>query len=119
VGHLTELRRVASGGFTVEEAAPLDAGADVLGARLIALGTAARKALPAVTLTEAGAREARFGRRVPREEMTGDVREGVASAWLDEAGALVAIGRVEGDGRVLRGFAPGERSGAGAGAGAE
>jgi len=104
VGHLKGLRRVDSGGFTVDEACALDAEPDALRARLIPLAAAARRALPALILTELGVREARFGRRVRREDLGGDAPVGVPSGWFDEGGSLVAIGIVEEDGRVLRGF---------------
>jgi hypothetical protein len=55
-------------------------------------------------LTEAGAVDAGHGRRV----RPGDIQvtaNGVC-AWLDPAGALVAVGKVDasGAGKVLRGF---------------
>jgi tRNA pseudouridine55 synthase len=108
VGHLVALRRVDSGGFTVAEATPLDAPPEVLSERLIPLATAARRALPAVTLSEVGVREARFGRRVRREDFEGEVPSGVPSAWFDGDGVLVAVGMIEEDGRVLRGFGTAE-----------
>jgi tRNA pseudouridine55 synthase len=104
VGHLTALRRVDSGGFTEAEACPLDADPDLLRARLVPLASAARRALPALTLTEVGVREARFGRPVRREDLEGDGEEGVPTAWFDKDGTLVAIGTLEEHGRVLRGF---------------
>jgi tRNA pseudouridine55 synthase len=104
VGHLVALRRIDSGGFTVDEACALDVDPEVLRARLLPLAAAARRALPAVTLTELGVREARFGRRVQRADLEGDVPLGAPSAWFDGDGALVAIGILEEDGRVLRGF---------------
>jgi tRNA pseudouridine55 synthase len=106
LGHLRMLRRVDSGGFTLTEAAPLTLAPDALRERLLPLATAARRALPAVTLSEIGAREARFGRRVRREDFEGELAVGVPSAWFDRDGRLVAIGMIEEDGRVLRGFGP-------------
>jgi tRNA pseudouridine55 synthase len=101
VGHLTELRRLRSGAFSLEDAVPLDAlGPD---APLIGLAEAAARVLPTCTLTEAGAAHARAGRRVPPTEMSTDA-EG-EHAWLAPDGALVAVGRFEdGAGRVTRGF---------------
>jgi tRNA pseudouridine55 synthase len=103
-GHLTALRRLRSGAFEVEEAMALDTPGDELAARLIGLARAATRSLPEVRLTEAGARDARFGRVVRAEDMSGG---GVGpGAWLDGDGGLVAVGeRLDtGVGRVLRGF---------------
>jgi tRNA pseudouridine55 synthase len=104
VGHLTSLRRTRSGCFTVEEALPLDTPADELTARVEALPRVAARAMPVARLTDVGTRDARHGRPV----QPGDVDAPVAGAcaWLDAAGALVAVGEVgaDGKGRVLRGF---------------
>jgi tRNA pseudouridine55 synthase len=106
VGHLTSLRRLASGSFTVDEAVSMTEPAESVRARLIPLEAAARRALPVVVLTGEGATRARVGKRVPASEMRG-AEEGVTAAWLDEAGALVAVGVLEGEGRVRRGFSVG------------
>jgi hypothetical protein len=55
-------------------------------------------------LSHDAAREARFGRPVPLDDVT-DVAPG-PHAWFDPSGQLVAIGEKEpdGTGRVLRGF---------------
>jgi tRNA pseudouridine55 synthase len=109
VGHLTALRRTRSGCFTLDEAA--DLGAGDLVARVEPLVRAAARALPVAHLSPAGAIDARHGRPVATDAMTAaDGRAlvaGVPSAWLDEAGVLVAVGRIEEDGRgrVIRGFA--------------
>jgi tRNA pseudouridine55 synthase len=113
LGHLSALRRTRSGAFEVEEAMALDTPADELAARVIALARAATRALPEVRLTEAGARDARFGRAVRAEDMSGGSAgegpptAGVPRAWLDPEGRLVAVGErgEDGSGRVLRGFA--------------
>ncbi len=104
VGHLTRLRRVRSGAFTASEAAPLDLPPEELALRLFPLAEAAARALPTSVLTEAGVRAARHGQRVRPEDLrTPHARP---SAWLDEAGVLVAVGATDddGSGRVLRGF---------------
>jgi tRNA pseudouridine55 synthase len=93
VGHLTALRRIRSGTFTLA-----DAGA------LIPLVTAATRVLPTTTLTEAGVSHARAGRRVPIDDL-GTSTAGGEHAWLAPDGTLVAIGRIEeGAGKVTRGF---------------
>lgn len=104
VGHLTALRRVRAGAFTIDDSIPLDGEPDDLRAALMPLEKAARRTLPVSVLTDEGARAAGFGQRL----MPGQVRDPhtAPSAWLDERGALVAIGEVDSDGggRVLRGF---------------
>jgi tRNA pseudouridine55 synthase len=109
VGHLSALRRTRSGPFEVEEAMALDTPGDELAARLIAVARAATRALPEVRLTEAGTRDARFGRTVRSEDMSGGEGPAVAAplAWLDPEGRLVAVGErtSDGSGRVVRGFA--------------
>jgi len=92
VGHLTALRRIRSGTFTL---------ADV--GTTIPLVTAATRVLPKTTLTETGVAHARAGRRVPLDDLgTNDDGE---HAWLAPDGTLVAIGRIEdGSGKVTRGF---------------
>jgi tRNA pseudouridine55 synthase len=103
-GHLTRLRRTKSGDFRIDEAVMLDATPDELRARIIPLGAAAARALPAATLSEAGARDARHGRPVQPDDH--DAAASVACAWLDMDGTLVAIGRVDDArrGTVVRGF---------------
>lgn len=92
VGHLTMLRRTASGPFTAAEASD----------ELIPIAAAAERTIGASTLTEEGVIRARHGKRLTREDFV-DAREGV-SAWLS-AGALVAVGELrDGVGQVLRGF---------------
>jgi tRNA pseudouridine55 synthase len=104
VGHLTSLRRLASGGFGVEEAQVLSASPEELRAHLIALPIAAARVLPVVRLTAAGVTEARFGRTLERGLAHEDPSAG-PTAWIDEDGALIAIGSFDdGVGRVLRGF---------------
>lgn len=105
--HLSALRRVQSGAFTVEGAVSLDAGADVLRGALVPVPEAVARALPVGRLTEAGAVRARQGKRLTAE----DFEEGAApppvgaAAWIDGGGQLVAIGEGRGDGfAVVRGF---------------
>jgi tRNA pseudouridine55 synthase len=106
-GHLTALRRTRSGCFTVAEAAALDGPVEALRARIEPLARAASRALQVSVLSEDGARDARHGRPVAAEAMTTAAPPGTPCAWLDGAGALVAVGQVgeDGRGRVLRGFA--------------
>jgi tRNA pseudouridine55 synthase len=102
VGHLIALRRLASGPFRVDEATALDA----LPSGLLALPEAARRAMPALVLDAGAVIEARHGKPV-RHPSIAEGPEGPC-AWLDDRGALVAIGArsPEGHGKVVRGFVP-------------
>ena len=104
VGHLTQLRRTRSGAFTLADAVPLDATPETLRASVMLIARAALRALPASVLTEEGVRAAGHGQRLMPDQLRDP--HATPSAWLDEAGALVAIGEVDpdGSGRVLRGF---------------
>lgn len=101
VGHLTSLRRVRSGNFTISDAVTVEA---ISREGLIPISLAAARALPVTLLDAAGVRAVSFGQRVAPEQMTDPHR--CASAWLDETRRLVAIGECaeDGSGRVLRGF---------------
>lgn len=92
-GHLTALRRTAVGPFTVSEAVALpslaEAGGPADGAvrsRVLSLGQAAARVLPAVVLDEdARARAARG------QQVACDGPDGISHALLDAAGDLVAV----------------------------
>jgi tRNA pseudouridine55 synthase len=103
-GHLTALRRTRSGAFTIDDAVPLDAPPEALREALVPIAQAAARALPVSVLTPEAVTAAGHGQRL----MPGQVKDPhpTPSAWLDESGALIAIGTVESDGsgRVLRGF---------------
>lgn len=106
--HVSSLRRLASGPFTLEEAhawppehppVPMD------------LTTAVRRALSTRILTEAGELRARQGKALSEEDfLSGNEKRDQdpesTSAWLNEAGAVVALGRETSPGefRVVRGF---------------
>jgi len=104
LGHLTALRRTRSGAFTLEDAIALDSDPELLRAALLPIAHAAARALPVSVLTPEGAIAAGHGQRL----MPGQLRDPHTgpSAWLDETGALMAVGEVDADGggRVLRGF---------------
>jgi tRNA pseudouridine55 synthase len=101
VGHLVALRRLRAGSFTLAEAitlAALDASTP-----LLPVAVAATRALPTVTLTEAGVAHARAGRRVPPADLSSHAPG--EHAWLTPDGSLVAVGSIQDDsGRVVRGF---------------
>lgn len=101
LGHLSALRRTRSGGFTLADAVPL---AEITADRLLPLATGAARALPVSILDEAGVRDAGFGKRISPDHLRDPHPR--PSAWLDDAGRLVAIGECDeaGVGRILRGF---------------
>ncbi len=102
VGHLIALRRIASGPFRVGEATALE----TLPNGILALPEAARRAMPVLVLDAGAVTEARHGKPV-RHPSIAEGPEGPC-AWLDDQGALVAIGAraPEGHGKVVRGFVP-------------
>ncbi len=115
-GHLVALRRIRSGAFDLSnavDAALLASAAEdeearaELTSRLIGL-TAACGAMPHVTLDERGVEDARHGRRILVADTPPQGVEPIA--LLDREGALVAVGRSEGDYlQVIRGFNVPER----------
>ncbi|WP_448627407.1 tRNA pseudouridine(55) synthase TruB [Geodermatophilus sp. URMC 64] len=105
-GHLTALRRTASGPFTVAQAAPVEEAAAALaaggGTGTLALTEAATTTFPARAVTEDEARALVFGQRIPATGAPG------LHAAVDPTGRLVAL--VEDAGptaRVAVGFPPG------------
>ena len=100
--HLAQLRRLASGAFTLDGAAawPLDAPVP-----LVPTALAATRVLPPVTLTEGGVAHARAGRALAAEHFVVEPEAGVC-AWLSTTGDLIALGQREptGEHRVVRGF---------------
>jgi tRNA U55 pseudouridine synthase TruB len=103
-GHLTSLRRTRSGSFLATEATALDSPSDEMLARIEPLARAAARALSVARLSEAGAVDARHGRRVSPQDIEAPARG--PCAWLDPRGELAAIGKIDDDGHgtVLRGF---------------
>lgn len=104
VGHLSALRRTRSGAFAIEDAVSLEADPSIVRAALLPIDRAAARALPVSVVTPEGVKAAGFGQRLMPDQLRDP--HPVPSAWLDESGALVAIGQVDSDGggRVLRGF---------------
>jgi len=110
-GHLSALRRTASGAFEIAAAisvSSIEAARDDADAReslergLLPL-VAACGAMPRVELDERSVIDARHGRRVQAENMPPDGTEPVA--LLDSAGRLIAIARSYGDHlQVVRGI---------------
>jgi tRNA pseudouridine55 synthase len=109
--HLARLRRTASGAFGIVSARRLEQLSDrqVLSEALISVAAAASTALPTAVLSPVGAARARQGKPLADEDFDQmPAAEAVAfchTAWLDQAGALVGVGRRERDKhRILRGF---------------
>lgn len=104
--HLAALRRTASGGFVIAEAAPPDAGREALGAAMLPVEEAARRSLPVATLTGAGALRAARGQPLGAGDFVAAPEGAGPSAWLDGDGRLIAVGAPAAGGfSVLRGFA--------------
>jgi len=109
--HLAALRRLASGGFTLSEAA---AWPPVSPPRLIPVATAACRELESICLSSEGQRRARQGQELGPLDFTtapeachaSAERRSLPVAWLDADGALVALGEQRTADRfaVVRGF---------------
>jgi tRNA pseudouridine55 synthase len=101
-GHLTALRRTASGPFSVAQAAPVeDAGAALLaggGVGFLGLAEAATTVFPARVLTEEETRAVFYGQRIPATGAAGPHAavdpDGRLAALIEDAGptAKVAVG---------------------------
>lgn len=110
-GYLTELRRLSSGPFTLEQAVPWPASERPA---LISVSDAARSSLPAAFLTDLGAERAACGKPLdsscfdapPPDHPLDPSALQPPVAWY-HLGRLVALGRASEDGyRVVRGFNP-------------
>src|SRR4051794_21007594 len=104
-GHLTALRRTASGPFTVAQAAPVEDAAAALvagaGAGALGLTQAATTVFPCRPVTDEEARTLVFGQRIPATGAPG------LHAAVDPAGRLVALVEDAGEtARVTVGFPP-------------
>jgi tRNA pseudouridine55 synthase len=94
-GHLTTLRRTASGSFAVEDAIPLDEAERLgpeVGARMIS-PAAALPHLPAVTLGLAGLKRVLHGNPVGPESLE--------NQWIPSAGAAGPVRLLGPDGRLV------------------
>jgi tRNA pseudouridine55 synthase len=103
-GHLTALRRLSAGPFTLDDARPLaelTAGPETASAALVPMAAALRH-LPSVRLSGRALDDARHGRKFTLETAAPGVVVG-----LDPDGRLVALLEVPPAGpvRILRGFA--------------
>jgi len=108
--HLSRLRRLTSGRFSVSDALALDAPATELASRVIPLVTAACLHLPVARLSADDEARARCGKTLPPAIMgpnEAPLATGARLALTNASGQeLVAIGQREGDHVVvIRGFA--------------
>jgi tRNA pseudouridine55 synthase len=97
---LARLRRTRSGSFELSDAVSLESEPEVLRAALLPLGEAARRSLTERVLGPDDVRRARLGQPLAVADGAASDDE-QASAWFDEQGELVAIGRGP---KVVRGF---------------
>ena len=98
VGHLSALRRTASGRFSLAEAATLDA----LPVPVLTLAEAASRLMPTVNANERGVDDARHGRRIAAEDVSA-MPDGDA-ALIHEGELVAVVYPEEGKLRVRRGF---------------
>jgi tRNA pseudouridine(55) synthase len=98
-GHLTALRRTASGPFSVAAATPVEEAGQALtaggGAGVLGLTDAARAVFPVRTLTEEEARALGFGQRIPATGVPGlhaavDAEDRLV-ALVEDAGATACV----------------------------
>jgi tRNA pseudouridine55 synthase len=99
--HLSALRRVASGPFTIDQAVPWPASEPP---PLLGLAAAAAAALPVCQLKGDAVTRARQGKALAAEDFSELPEVAGPGAWLSPDGELVAIGSTTGELRVLRGF---------------
>ena len=100
--HLTELRRLASGNFSLAEAKSWPA---IEPPALLDLATSAERALPVTRLSPEGTRKARLGQQLDPDDAASSAGTEEPSCWFSPEGEVVAIGcRTERGFRVLRGF---------------
>ena len=104
--HLSQLRRLASGNFELQDACTWPASPN---ATLLSTGEAARRTLASASLAETGERRARLGQKLERSDFVSLASAALAetAAWFGPTGQLIALGeeREPGEFRVVRGFA--------------
>ncbi|MDY0061874.1 MAG: tRNA pseudouridine(55) synthase TruB [Myxococcota bacterium] len=107
VAHLRELRRLAVGAFTVEQAVLLDGLTPAEVRRRLIPPAEALPHLPAVFLDQAAEQDVRCGRPLGAAWLPAAAKAGAALRLLAADGQLLAIGEVQPEQqglRVLRGF---------------
>jgi tRNA pseudouridine55 synthase len=103
--HLSSLRRMASGTFTLDEAMPWSSSCAELERAMLTVERAAARVLPASRLSEEGQRRAVHGQMLQETHFV-EAPVPALSAWFGCGGELVAIGRPAESGgfSVERGF---------------
>lgn len=99
--HLSGLRRLASGPFTIEQAAAWPA---VEPPPLLSLTEAVASVLPACRLKEEAVLRARQGKLLSADDFSELPANAELGAWLTPGGELVALGSATGELKVVRGF---------------
>lgn len=99
--HLSGLRRLASGPFSLNQATPWPAAERP---PLLGLAEAAASVLPACHVKAEAVLRARQGKLLLPEDFSELPATAGPGAWLSPEGELVAIGATQGELRVLRGF---------------
>ena len=104
--HLSRLRRLRSGTFTVEDAPPDPFVAGASRPALLSLPEAAARCLPTARVGSDGERRIGFGQAVPGAEIERTTTSPGLHALLATDGALLAIAEIDaaGSARVTRGF---------------
>ncbi|HEX9298397.1 MAG TPA: tRNA pseudouridine(55) synthase TruB [Polyangiaceae bacterium] len=90
--HLSSLRRLSSGPFTLAEALPPSTPAEELCRAMQPLAEVVARVLPTAKLSEEGVRRARCGKLLSSEHFTSVPAHG-PTAWLSPSGDVVAVGR--------------------------
>jgi tRNA pseudouridine55 synthase len=99
--HLSGLRRLASGPFTLDQAAAWPA---TVPPPLLGLAEAAATVLPTCRLKEEAVLRARQGKLLSADDFSELPLNAELGAWLTPAGELVALGSATGELKVVRGF---------------
>jgi tRNA pseudouridine55 synthase len=99
--HLSGLRRLSSGPFTLAQASPWPAAEPP---PLLGLAEAVSSVLPACRIKDEAVLRARQGKLLTPDDFS-ELPEGAGlGAWLTQAGELVALGTTTGELKVVRGF---------------
>jgi tRNA pseudouridine55 synthase len=99
--HLSGLRRLASGPFTIEQAAAWPA---VEPPPLLSLTEAVASVLPTCRLKDEAVLRARQGKLLSPDDFSELPENAALGAWLTPSGELVALGSASGELKVVRGF---------------
>jgi tRNA pseudouridine55 synthase len=99
--HLSALRRLSSGPFTLAQASPWPASEPP---PLLGLAEAALSVLPACRIKDEAVLRARQGKLLTLADFSELPETEGTGAWLTQAGELVAVGTTAGELKVVRGF---------------